>query len=237
MGSFTLMKIHLLFAIMLIAVLLASCSSKRYGHYAYVKRKIVYPETPLKTKKKLEQTITIAASQSVEEAVTGTFAAVVRDTVEIEKDKRICRSAKESKNQKLIKEQQQIVLRKSNYKRIVNDTIINPPVTIRNENAATSMVMGIFALFLALFALAFTPLIYFAVVAGLIAFALAREAKTEIKHRPNLYSNEGEAEIGYYIGGIFAIVFIVAVTALVIIIAVVLAAIAIGIVSFLLMVV
>lgn len=232
MGSFTIMKTHLLFAILLIVVLLASCSGKRYGHYAYVKRKVLNVEIPQKAKKKFEQTITVASIQPVEEVRGGSFTDVVRDTIALEKNTQVYRRAKKSKNYRLRDEEKPVILIKSDNKLAVNDTIVKNTFTIRNYEAGASMTLGIIALFFALFALVFTPLIFVAFAFGLGAFALAKEARNEIKRRPELYSNKDEATIGYVIGWIFWVISMAAVVLLILFFLLLIVLIAIAIIGF-----
>lgn len=229
---------HFYLTLLLIVVILASCSGKRYGHYAYVKMKVLHNATSAKTKKKLEQVTSISAIQSLE-VTAQDVDDIAKDTIVAKMDRGIYNGVSTTKaiqNNKWQTERYSYTVQSDDSNKLAAiDTIVKNTFTIRNYEAGASMTLGIIALFFALFALVFTPLIFVAFAFGLGAFALAKEARNEIKRRPELYSNKDEAAIGYVIGYFFWVIFMAGVVLLILLILLLIILIAISIAGFIMM--
>jgi hypothetical protein len=194
-----------LYYLLLCALLLSACSGARYGHYGYVKK-----NDKVTTKQKHEKKKQVSLNKT-EPIASNTELPIISDSIpsSFSVNREVNQVTEPTKNE-LIQTRKNVVKRQETKtilepKRETDQKVDEKPRP--NGTANTSLILSLAAIFTMLLGFAIPPFALLAVLVGtalgIAAFVTSIIALSEIKNKPDTYTNKGTAIFALVIGSLF----------------------------------
>ncbi len=194
-----------LYYLLLCVLLLSACSGAKYGHYGYVKKndKVITKQKHEKKKQvSLNKTETIANTTEIH-TITDSVSNSFQSNSEVKQITQTTQNELIQTKNNVVKRQESKTILES--KRETDQKVDEKPRP--NGTANTSLILSLAAIFTMLLGFAIPPFALLAVLVGtalgIAAFVTSIIALSEIKNKPDTYTNKGAAIFALVIGSLF----------------------------------